>query len=321
MTDISSIVQSSLSSNYESQVLQNNQEQHLSALKSESEELRETLNNWSTLRIPGGQKAKNHLKKRLAKIEATIDSIEQEDEDSDENMTFLGESLYVSDAEYDDTMTTQITSAETVNIGNFTCTTTIWNALFPFQKEGVKWLLSGFSSKVLGILADEMGLGKTIQMLSFLHVLHCSSLFNSCVILVPVSVLSHWERESVTWLPGVEVEVLHGSGGSTIEQQFSRLLKYFDSELEYDFNSRKGGVKNLLLITTYETFRLYITSIKKLNFQMICCDEGHRIKNPDASITLTIKTIETPLRLLLTGTPLMNSLRELWSLVDFCSSR
>jgi SNF2 family DNA or RNA helicase len=77
--------------------------------------------------------------------------------------------------------------------------------------------------------------------------------------------------------------------------------------------------KDKIVITSYETLRLEIKTFKKINWFYLILDEGHKIKNPSAQITEACKSIHASNRIIITGTPLQNSLTELWSLIDFVS--
>ncbi|KAL0220405.1 hypothetical protein RCL1_000259 [Eukaryota sp. TZLM3-RCL] len=308
---------------YEQSVISQQNENTILELQNEAESLRAQLaaDNFSG---STATREKNALKKRLRKVELTIESLSLPEDDEDiEASSLFGETLFtsevVSDLLPEEHESEEDLESQLINIGSFKCVKEHWDNLFSYQKDGVKWLLSGFNSNVLGILADEMGLGKTIQVLAFLECLLKSDVFNSAIILVPATVLENWEREAEIWCPDVDVILLHSisSTRSISDRLQSVRRKYFDSNISYTFNSRRGGVSGLIVVTTYETFRLYSPEILRLNFQILILDEGHRIKNCDADITLTVKTVETPLRLLLSGTPIMNSLKELWSLIDF----
>ncbi|KAL0205310.1 hypothetical protein P9112_000617 [Eukaryota sp. TZLM1-RC] len=320
---LSSIVASTVSSTYESNVLAEAELQQLEHLKQESEELKATLANAKQLNLNRSNCAS--LRRRLRNIEKSIDDIEtsqQQQQQQQPDEPLFGESLYTSDVDLPSDMEIDepdlTTSAELVSLGPFVADKVRWQKLFPFQRDGVRWLLSGFDSGICGILADEMGLGKTIQTLAYLDILSLSKKFYSAIILVPATVLAHWKREGEQWCPGMVFEILHGgsNGGSVVDSIDSLYNRFFDPTVRFDFNNRKGGMRNVTVITTYETFRIYSIDLRKLNFQIIICDEGHRLKGIDTDITLQVKSFDSPLRMVLTGTPIMNSLKELWSLVD-----
>lgn len=169
-----------------------------------------------------------------------------------------------------------------------------------------------------GILGDEMGLGKTIQIVAFLAALDYSNkLKGSVIILAPTTVLRQWEREFRIWWPRFRVRILHHSedfskrkGNSKVNRQLQG--KFDPKRTVEEVLSKNHGV----LITSYEQVRknpdLYLE-----NFHYVIADEGHKLKSPDAEVTLTCKRFDTPHRIIMSGSPLQNHLKELWSLFDF----
>uniref|UniRef100_A0A7S1KSJ4 DNA excision repair protein ERCC-6 n=1 Tax=Percolomonas cosmopolitus TaxID=63605 RepID=A0A7S1KSJ4_9EUKA len=178
----------------------------------------------------------------------------------------------------------------------------IWDQLFDYQQTCVKWLWELHQQQVGGIIGDEMGLGKTVQISSFLGSLHNSGLFKPSLIMCPATVLSQWVRELHKWWPQFRVAMYHSSGSSEDQEQ-----------MVLDIVSSGNGI----LVTTYDAVRLNPRLLVKQDWGYVILDEGHRLKNPDSEITLTCKHFQTPHRLILTGTPIQNNLKELWSLFDF----
>lgn len=178
----------------------------------------------------------------------------------------------------------------------------IWDQLFDYQQTCVKWMWELHRQGVGGIIGDEMGLGKTVQISSFLGSLHYSGLFTSSLIICPATVMKQWVRELHHWWPQFRVSVYHSSGTASDKEQ-----------LVLDLVESNNGI----LITTYEAVRLQPALLVKQKWGYVILDEGHKLKNPDSEITLTCKHFQTPHRIILTGTPIQNNLKELWSLFDF----
>ncbi|OQR93283.1 DEAD/DEAH box helicase [Achlya hypogyna] len=178
----------------------------------------------------------------------------------------------------------------------------VWSALFPHQKEGIQWLYQLHVQNAGGILGDDMGLGKTVQIAAYLACLHRMRLLHSVLLACPASVLWQWVRELHKWVPELRVVLLHSSGSSTTAYP-TTIAKTFE----------KGGV----LLTTYENLRANADAMLSKEWDYVVLDEGHRIRNPDAEITLVCKQLRTVHRLILTGSPIQNRLKELWSLFDF----
>jgi len=162
-----------------------------------------------------------------------------------------------------------------------------------------------------------MGLGKTIQIVTYFAGLHFSGLFKPSVIVCPATVMKQWQEEFNTWWPELRICIMHTSSSS--KTGFEKLIE------------RVASWNNGVLITTYESLRIYHEImieqewgyIGKYHWVVllntcIVLDEGHKIRNPDAATTLACKRFNTPNRIILSGTPIQNNLKELWSLFDFC---
>ena len=178
----------------------------------------------------------------------------------------------------------------------------IYDKLFEYQKTGVKWLWELHQQNTGGIIGDEMGLGKTIQTIALMGALAFSGLLRTLVIVSPATVMKQWVREFHKWYPPLRVALLHSSGAGSSDPR-----GLVSSVLE------EGGV----LITTYEGVRVYSELLLPNAWDYVVLDEGHRIRNPDAQVTLAVKQFKTPHRIILTGSPIQNNLKELWSLFDF----
>ncbi|XP_046989241.1 DNA excision repair protein ERCC-6-like isoform X2 [Schistocerca americana] len=187
----------------------------------------------------------------------------------------------------------------------------LWNKLYNYQKVGVQWLWELNLQRCGGILGDEMGLGKTVQVIAFLAGLAHSKLvarhggyrgLGPVLIVCPTTVMHQWVREFHTWWPPFRVAVLHESGS-------------FDGRRESligIINSNKG-----ILVTSYVGVVQHKDALTAKNWHYVILDEGHKIRNPDAQVTLAVKMFRTPHRIILSGSPMQNSLKELWSLFDF----
>ncbi|CAG9571273.1 putative DNA excision repair protein [Leishmania major strain Friedlin] len=179
----------------------------------------------------------------------------------------------------------------------------IYNRLLDYQQEGLLWLLTLHSRRTGGILGDEMGLGKTIQVAVMINALHHSGMLRGPVLIAaPMTVLRQWLAELHRWAPYVRSCVMHESSGSDTTR---------DSLLQ----SVQGTPA--VVITTYAAMRVHCGLLHRTGFQYVILDEGHKISNPEAGATLAAKSFTTPHRLILSGSPIQNSLKELWCLFDF----
>ncbi|KAF8427830.1 hypothetical protein EV426DRAFT_588482 [Tirmania nivea] len=205
----------------------------------------------------------------------------------------------------------------------------IYPSLFDYQKTCVQWLWELHQQDVGGIIGDEMGLGKTIQIISFLAGLHYSRKLTKPVLIVaPATVLKQWVNEFHKWWPPLRVPILHSSGSGMLnvnnEEDMEDML---ERGQEPAVNNRHGPAaerlvnrvfeKGHVLVTTYAGLQTYGSLLLEREWSYAVLDEGHKIRNPDAGISLACKQLKTSHRIILSGTPMQNNLTELWSLFDF----
>lgn len=204
----------------------------------------------------------------------------------------------------------------------------IYPALFDYQRTGVQWLWELYTQQVGGIVGDEMGLGKTIQIISFLAGLHYSKkLTKPVIIIAPATVLQQWVNEFHKWWPPLRVSILHSSGSGMINPRNEKIT---DDSLEtYGLSkprkSSKGSKKIVdqvvqqghILITSYAGLQTFADILLPVEWGYAVLDEGHKIRNPNTTVTIYCKELKTPNRIIVSGTPMQNNLVELWSLFDF----
>uniref|UniRef100_A0A8C7YJR3 DNA excision repair protein ERCC-6 n=1 Tax=Oryzias sinensis TaxID=183150 RepID=A0A8C7YJR3_9TELE len=189
----------------------------------------------------------------------------------------------------------------------------LWKKLYKYQQTGVRWMWELHCQQAGGILGDEMGLGKTIQVISFLAGLSYSKLrtrgsnyryagLGPTVIVCPATVMHQWVKEFHTWWPPFRVAVLHETGSFTSKKE----------KLIPEIASCHG-----ILITSYSAVRNLQDILIRYDWHYIILDEGHKIRNPNAAVTAACKQFQTPHRFILSGSPMQNNLKELWSLFDF----
>ena len=167
----------------------------------------------------------------------------------------------------------------------------------PYQKEGIGWLQYLARNHFGGVLADEMGLGKTLQTLAFLELRRKESKTKlPSLVLCPTSLVINWMDEGKKFAPGLKMLALHGAGRKTMLSKIP----------DYD-----------LVVTSYALLRRDIAEYEKLEFDSVVLDEAQSIKNRSSQTAVCVKKLTCDHRLVLTGTPLENSLLDLWSIYDF----
>ena len=189
--------------------------------------------------------------------------------------------------------------------------------LYKHQKECIRWLASAYNKGLSGVLmADDMGLGKTLQALSFLSILRENIQQENApfLIVAPVGLLKNWEVEHNKHLN---------------EPGLGKLLKVYGLDLR-NLRSFKGkdidiGMPVLntnkiksaeWVLTTYETLRDYQASFAQIKFSCVIFDEMQKVKNPSSQITSGAKAVNSNFIIGLTGTPVENTMSDLWQIMD-----
>ncbi|MGY4737592.1 SNF2-related protein [Streptomyces sp. B21-108] len=159
-----------------------------------------------------------------------------------------------------------------------------------YQLRGLAWLDLMTSLGLGGCLADDMGLGKTITVIA-LHLKRART--EPTLVVCPASLLGNWQREITRFAPAVPVRRFHGPDRSLTDLT--------------------GG----FVLTTYGTMRSAAATLAGQPWGMVVADEAQHVKNPFSATAKALRTIPTPARVALTGTPVENNLSELWALLDW----
>ena len=169
------------------------------------------------------------------------------------------------------------------------------SVLRPYQKEGVAWLHFLRENGFGGILADEMGLGKTLQTLAYLATINREP-GRPTLVVCPTSLVFNWLAEAAKFTPQLKTLRLHGADRHAL----------FDKIAESD-----------LVVTSYALVRRDAEKYRGIEFDTVVLDEAQHIKNRQTQNAQAVKAIRSRHRLVLTGTPLENSVLDLWSIFDF----
>ena len=165
-----------------------------------------------------------------------------------------------------------------------------------YQKHGVKWLKYLYDNNFGGCLADDMGLGKTVQAITLLSYIYPKSKTPSLIVM-PRSLLNNWEKELDKFNPNLSYYRYHGTERSPKELR-----------------------KHNIILTTYAIVRNDIEKLKEVTFDTIILDESQNIKNMDSKISKAVMLLEGKHKFALSGTPIENSLSELYSLFRFINA-
>ncbi len=168
-----------------------------------------------------------------------------------------------------------------------------------YQKTGYRWLRTIAAYGFGGILADDMGLGKTMQVLALLlSQKNESPEYSLSLVVCPSSLVLNWESEANRFAP--ELRVVAVSGAAPRRAELLQSVQNAD-----------------LLITSYDSLKRDVENYQSLHFQYEIIDEAQYVKNHNTQNAKAVKMVKSRVRFALTGTPVENSLAELWSIYDY----
>jgi SNF2 family DNA or RNA helicase len=170
--------------------------------------------------------------------------------------------------------------------------------LRPFQMEGYLWMKLLHFRRLGGLLADDMGLGKTVQVISLLTYLYDTEQLTPVLIVAPKTLIDNWQKEIEKFAPSLLPTIYIHRGVNRLKHP--EIMKRFG-----------------ITLTTYQTLVKDQFILGQVDWNAVICDEAQAIKNPSTSASRVIKAMKSRFRLALTGTPVENSLSELWSIMDY----
>lgn len=284
----------------------------------EKEELKEVLENLqerkSYYRLKNGSflDLNSDSLKELYNILQYLD-VDVDDIDGNSLMLSKFNALYLnkklSDTEYFENDSNEYVEKLCDNIGNyepidFKVDSRLEAILRSYQKVGFNWLKTIAHYGFGGILADEMGLGKTLQAISLMTSLEEGEEQGISLVVCPTSLVYNWKYEIEKFAPHLNVSIISGSK-----------------------DNREGEIEELqsnnvdVVISSYGLIRNDIEKYKEINFKYCFLDEAQNIKNYNSLVSIAVKQLNAKSKFALTGTPIENSLMELWSIFDFIMPR
>ena len=174
------------------------------------------------------------------------------------------------------------------------------------QKEGVAWLQHLYKSKASGcLMADDMGLGKTLQILYFID-WHSRKYANHkpYLIVAPISLLENWKNEYERFFMQPRMKI--------------NMLTSKDVTRKFDKSIVDKMQKMDIILTNYESLRISQLNFCAVEFAVVALDEAQKIKSPGTLVTNAAKALKCNFKIAMTGTPVENSLLDLWCIMDFC---
>ncbi|CAH6720376.1 DNA repair and recombination protein Rdh54p [[Candida] jaroonii] len=182
--------------------------------------------------------------------------------------------------------------------------------LRPHQREGVSFLyegVMGFNDTTGVLLADEMGLGKTLMTITLIWTLlkqsplpNVKSVGSKVLIVCPVTLINNWKKEFKKWINLNQLGIL-----------------VLDSNTKSDLKNFKSTRVYQILIMSYEKLHNCENELQEVSFDLLICDEGHKLKNTNNKSLKILKSLDIEKKVLLSGTPIQNNLNEFFTLVDF----
>lgn len=170
--------------------------------------------------------------------------------------------------------------------------------LYDYQLEGYSWICSLYDNGKSGLLADDMGLGKTMQVLAFLLRQYERNKLFPTLIVLPIALIENWRNEIYKFAPVLADKIYIHRGSNRIKDE-------------------KKLRKKQLIFISYDTLKIDQLLFGQIEFECIITDETQNIKSYQSNRSRAIRAMQSNFRLAMTGTPVENSLEELWAIMDF----
>ncbi len=229
-------------------------------------------------------------------LDPTLRKMLLEEETDIENDLKQKYALDIKDNE--DELDYKIETDQTLQLKEYEVPQTLSADLFPHQLEGFRWICTLREQNRGGLLADDMGLGKTIQVITYLLRQKELHEITPTLIVLPIALIENWVEEIRKFAPSLVREIYIHKGGSRLKSA-SQISQYG------------------LVFTSYDTLKIDQLILGKIQFKSIICDEAQNVKSHSSQRSRALRAMQSDFRLAMTGTPVENSLDELWAIMDF----
>ena len=237
-------------------------------------------------------------------VEFNLDSkalLEKQEVQLYQSLKLASEDLKICEYKLDGKLKDLLDEIKNYKKANFDYPTSLKDVARPYQKDAYQWMKTLIKYKFCGILADDMGLGKTLEVIS---VMKSDDEAKPSLIVCPKSLCYNWKNEFSLWGKEIEVVNVIGSGA-----QRKEIILSIDKD------------KKVVYITSYDSLRNDIDLYNEIGFRFLILDEAQSIKNHTTLKAQSVKLVKSDLRFVLTGTPIENSIIDLWSIFDFLMPR
>lgn len=192
----------------------------------------------------------------------------------------------------------EVQAADTIQVKQYPIPIGLQANLFDHQKDGFSWLCRLEEEGRGGLLADDMGLGKTIQVIAYLLHQQQKQNLSPSLIVLPIALIENWVEEIQKFAPSLSRSLYIHKGSGRLRS--AAQIRQYD-----------------LVFTSYDTLKIDQLILGTISFRSIICDEAQNVKSFSSRRSYALRAMQGEFRLAMTGTPVENSLGELWAIMDF----
>jgi SNF2 family DNA or RNA helicase/HJR/Mrr/RecB family endonuclease len=259
---------------------------------------------WENVEIPISE-AENLIKTANRQFESPKEPIRQDEKNTENEVLIIKENAELTE------FIQNINSLESIN-HSFSEINNLVSGIYlkTHQVEGISWLQTLYKKSLSGcLLADDMGLGKTLQLLYFIE--WHSKVYQEnkpYLIVAPVSLLENWENEYQKFFSPQNLSLIKLYGSINLTKAFDQIKNQREAQQLQ---------RQHIILTNYETLRRYQATLCLVDFAVVALDEAQKIKTPGTLVTNASKALKADFKIAMTGTPVENTLIDIWCIIDF----